>query len=388
MKRLKQLLEGLGRTVTRWLGIGAVGAAGVCGTLSLAAEPVPPSVPRETGLCLDRSPSMQGARFRAARQGAKLFINLLGDERLWCLFTLLRTVGFAGDAVTDEFRLKDGRSEAMKWIDHLEHAPCTDYGAALKACRWGDETPIIILGDGEQTIGSPQDVVDYVTNRLPRGVTLHTFAAGCQPGSEAERLLSRMAAMTGGSFAHIRDSEEMVRAFVETAIRVGNYRGCTPSEDVLEFDAASGRVVAFAYDGEVAFELDGKPLPPVVEYDAQLPGEDVQVRTVVLNAPGRLTVRLVNPRTKNSRLGTVLRTDKPRAELLIESHDGRVQPGSTVPAEILFEKRSGEEFDPRDTVEAEIELIDERGRHGSEKTVRNGLSTTVSPLLLSSFCSW
>lgn len=177
----------------------------------------------ETALVVDRSGSMAGDKLRAAVEGGKLFTAILpqGDA--------VRLVAFDGAASSATFRIDSsgGRDQALRWLDKLSARGGTDYLTALQAIT---ESPsaIVFLSDGEHG-GSPEAVLELVQRRFVGRTTIHTIAIQTVASSPAEKLLVDMAAATGGTFTRVEQSEQLVKALVGIAIRLGNYRagsGC------------------------------------------------------------------------------------------------------------------------------------------------------------------
>ena len=172
---------------------------GVCLCLLLPASAADTIV-----LYVDCSGSMAGRKAKAAMEGAKLAMAMAGDSTI-------SIVAFSEVAVAGTFSIPRDRDQAIKWVDSFHIDGSTNYIAALKAVELPAGAVGIFLSDGEpNTGGDPREILDYLKAHT-KG-TLHTISVGCPAGSEAERLLTQMAAIKGGSFTRRRGRRRIVGA--------------------------------------------------------------------------------------------------------------------------------------------------------------------------------
>ncbi|MEZ5941111.1 MAG: hypothetical protein R3C18_06950 [Planctomycetaceae bacterium] len=280
--------------------------------------------------------------------------------------------------------MNDGTScgKACQWIDRLSTGGGTNYLAPFEESSLKDGTHVLFLSDGAHN-GSQQELLRYVQEELAGHITIDTVAVECAAGSEAEISLQQMAALTGGSYARIENSETLVQRLAEILVRFSGYRQHTPQERKLDLSAVSGRVLAFGYDGAPQIENAAQKLSGAI-HRALLPGEDVLVTSTELTTPGPVTIRLLQSETNQSRLGEIFRGDLPKAKLTVDADRGVVGAGRTISPVAEFTRPDGTPIDPRGNSEiaASFELVDETGKvvadaPGQPLPNRPGLGTTM-----------
>ena len=315
----------------------------------------------EAEICLDVSGSMTASKLGAAKEGAKLFTAIVGDQHR------VRVIAFSGQVnCTKSFSLKNGQRSVNQWIDGLQCGGQTNYLEAIRALPAHGSATVIFLSDGEDN-GSASEVLREVSSRPE--LRIHTIAVGCQPSSPAAELLSKMAAKTRASFTHADSAEAIVRQFVRIALRQGRYRGHAPGTRTVQLGTAGGPVMAFAYDGKAAF----KGVASVDrEHTASLPDETVHMAVTDSAQCRSVTIQLESPQTKDSRLGEVYVRCLPMHEFrLAQGCQGGCRPGSPVGGTFEFSNENGHAVNPKQPgVSAEFRIVDSEGKAvGTAKAV-------------------
>lgn len=333
----------------------------------------------DTGIAIDLSGSMKGEKAAAAKQGAKLLTFVLASgERL-------AAAGFGTQVTYKSFVLTSDqtREDAMQFVDRLTIGGGTDYTAALSAAWPNDMCFLVFLSDGEHQAGPTSDVIQRVREEFVGRIQIHTVGVEVDAGSAAERLLQEMAVLTGGSYVRVERSEELVQALVAIAVRMGDYRTHQPKNHELQLDAAPGRLLAFAYDGEL--KLSTTPLASSRHHLATLPGEDVEARALILTQPSSIRVMLRSPRAPSARLGEVHVDYLPRGHLRLGTRDGRAPAGGTVRADVALSTPTGDTIDAAQHPEitGRARLIDAEGKQHANVTLQadsNGYLSADVPL--------
>ena len=302
---------------------------------------------------VDVSSSMEGSRIRAAREGLKLLAAIADSD------DELVVVSFSDTANSQSYSLAStaDRYKAMRAIDGIVANGSTNYLSALQCPDLVAGNRAAFFSDGEHG-GTPQELFDFVRTKLPAGLELRTIGVECETGGPAETALMQMASLTGGSYARASTSEEIVRQFVELAIRQGAYRGHQPSDDTVTLNGAVGRVLVFAYDGDVAIEGGGSPFL----HRAELPGERVSFASVDCASPADLVVRLTNSTGKHSRLGDVYVSYLPSQQFNVDVPNGTVATGSSVRTAFGFSDKGGQNVDPAGNATATVDVLDALGQ--------------------------
>jgi hypothetical protein len=313
--------------------------------------------PNTVAFYLDHSSSMDGAKARAMKEGAKLAAAIL-DDRQRIVVIPFSTAARA--SAPFPLRTPDERRAAMRYIDSVPVTGGTDYLAALRAARLPEGTPSIFLSDGEHG-GDPQAVLDHIRRRPPGPI--HTVAVECRPNSPADQLLGQMAARTGGHHLRVDNSEALVRAFIELARTLGDYRTYRPDEDSITCPRAAGKVVAFGFDATPTFVAGMPASGTVFSHTARLPGEAVTVAALDLPPQGGVTIRATGKRTPRGRLAAILRGDLVRTRMTLSPPGGTAGTGSRITATTDFHDRDGKAVDPRgrNDLTSEYQVLDARG---------------------------
>lgn len=332
-----------------WLHLARVAAA-VCFLVGVCSE----AEARRYLSFIDVSGSMSGERLRAAREGAKLFVSMLEPT------DTVQLISFGDSAsVSQVFSLtKSSETKAAHhWIDQLETAGGTNYLAALKAIQSGSNTIAVFLSDGQHN-RADKEVVDFLAGL--NNLQLHTIGIELDAGGSGSMLLRRMASETGGTYCRVSSSEELVRRFAAIAVQAGRYRGHHPTETSLNLQGAVGRVLLFAFDGQISTNGSSDPLNAHL---AKLPGEDVSFATAKFVSPTNFSVSLTAANSPKSRLGEIYVGHLLKHKFTVESSDGSLQSGGTVRSFFQFEDSNGLQVDVRGQkdVAAFVEVVDENG---------------------------
>ena len=306
-----------------------------------------------TVLFVDCSGSMQGPKSTAAKEGAKLMVAMAEEG------TELVIVAFNDMAAAQKFSMARDREAAKRWIDTFRIDGSTDYLAALQAAQLPAGAQGIFLSDGEHNAGPAIQVLDFLKAHA-KG-RLHTISVGCPAGSEAESLLTQMAAITGGSFARVEDSEALVRKIVEIAVHTGQYRTYRPHEDTVSLKGCSGRILAFGYDSIPTVESNPPFSGPVYRHHADLP-ENVDLASIDLPGPTDVTLRATQKRFERGRLGDVHRNDQPLAKTEFHTSSGQVAAGEQLRASVHFTDRQGTPIPANPNLAAKVQLLDSSQR--------------------------
>ena len=299
---------------------------------------------------VDCSGSMAGTKAKAATEGAKLAIAMAPSSTI-------SIVAFNEVAVAGTFSIPPDREAALKWVQSFRIDGSTNYTAALKAADLPAGAVGIFISDGEpNTGGGSSEILDYLKTHT-KG-TLHTISVGCPAGSTAEGLLMQMAAIKGGSFTRVEDgAESLVRTMVRLVGNAGHYRAYRPDQESIAF-RATGRILAFAYDGRPTISAVPAASAPLCIHHADLPGEKVDLSVNDFPQPAEVTLALADKRGPRARLGDIHRADLPKAELTVDTKDGRVAAGDHLQATLRFSTPAGKPIAPNRNLSAQVELLD------------------------------
>lgn len=305
-------------------------------------------------IVIDKSGSMAGKKIEEAKEGAKLAIAILDSQKQVLI------VDFNDTARKAPFSLltPNHRQAAMAHIESMTATGGTSYLAALQAADLAPGVPVIFLSDGMPS-EAPGQVLDYLKNH-PSG-PLFTIAVEAPP--DAAKLLAQMAAMTGGTFVAVEKSEDLVKALLDIAKALAQYRSYKPHEDTVRCRAAAGKIIAFGFDAVPAITTAGSPAKALFEHEARLPGEQVRLSAIDLPVPTDILIKAAQKRTPQGRLGAILRPDLARAEMEITPPGGNAPAGGTVTAKTRFSDPQGNPIDPRrrPDLASEFQVIDQAG---------------------------
>jgi hypothetical protein len=314
-----------------------------------------PSRKAIVSLYLDTSGSMAGKRAQAMTQAAKLLLATLDHNQEVVI------VPFNHAARASRFSLATPleRDAAMRFIDSLVINGGTDYLYALKAGKLPAGTPGIFLSDGEHN-GDPAPVLAYVKKEKPGPL----FTVAIEAPAKADKLLTEMAALTGGNHVRVEHSEALVNAFLDIAKHLGNYRTYTPKEDRVECKNVVGKLIAFGFDAVP--EIKGQPAfaQALYQHQATLPGEHVHLASIDLAKPTAVTIEATNKRSANGRLAAILRQDLLRAEMKLHAPDGKAGTGTHLRVTTRVFDSQGNIVDPRRRTDvfSSYQLLDQSGK--------------------------
>ena len=302
---------------------------------------------------IDISASMKAdKKLSNAGAGLNLFAAVLQDD------DTLTVIAFNDSLVVHgPFTMATDRHRVERLTSQLDASGGTDYLQALKAMSGRLESSVgVFLSDGAHH-GRSDEVLEYVERNLAGDLPLHTIAVGCAHQSAAEQLLSRMAAATDASYSRVESSENLVRCFLNIALRSGNYRGYQPSKNEVTLSGLQGTLLSFAYDGKVN-------LSSSIERNHlfTLPGENVNFAVSKPPAGEAVLVSLIDPASGQSRLGAVYTDGLPQHWLEIENRLPKYPPGSTIRLTLKFlDPRTQREVPINRDVSASIELTGQAG---------------------------
>jgi hypothetical protein len=299
---------------------------------------------------VDCSGSMAAdGKSQAAREGAKLFVAM-GENS-----SDLVIVPFNHTALIGKFSMPRDRDMALKWIDAFRADGGTDYLTALKVAELPPAAEGVFLSDGGPN-SPPAEIFQFLKAHC-KG-KLHTVAIDCPAGSPPEKLLMEMAALTGGSFTNVENSEALVTAMLALATRLGRYRSHRPDQDSVQFRASTGRILAFGYDGVPEISASPTCASAILRHHAALPEQKVDLAALDLTTTTDVTLRLTRKRTATARLGDIHRSDLPEAHVEVETKGGRVAGGDTLKATVRFIDRDGHPVPPNSNLSAEVQILD------------------------------
>lgn len=307
---------------------------------------------------IDVSKSMNdNDKLKHAAAGAELFAWVLQIK------DSLSLIAFNNQAASHgPFSMETDLASVEQLTANLRASGGTDYLQALKALPLTENnTHAVFLSDGAH-IGEPDDVINYVEQHLADQVTIHTISVGCPNGSNAERLLSRMAVVTDGSYSRVESSEELVRTFLRIAMQTREYRGFEPSKDEVTISGLQGSVLAFAYDGEPNLSV-----PVERGRQFKLPGETVSLAVASPSAGETVVVKLLERASPTARLGAVYTDGLPTHKLTILNHSSSYEAGTELSLLTRFHHPESKRPVPVTSgASAEVELLDDSGNSVSK----------------------
>jgi|GEM_PF-5046401 len=302
----------------------------------------------------DVSESMKGSKIEAVKESMALLTAIVDQN------VRLQFIAFNDQVQTSSIHAADSpenQKDFDQFIASLQALGATNYLNPVNTRKWASPSVGIFLSDGMHN-GNALEVRDAVKAQMHGRMQLHTVAIDCdQP--DAEQLLIEMATATGGSFCSARTSEDVVRRFVEVGVRHGSYRSHRPVESAIVLRRAVGRVLAFAYDGEIDIRSSA-PLN-VRKHVANLPGESVALVSVICEQPTDLTISLMNPKKSTARLGDVYVQDLPTQTFDVDAPSGSVATGSIVQASFGF-SHAGQSVQPGIGTAAQVDVLDNGGQ--------------------------
>lgn len=298
----------------------------------------------------DKSRSMlENGKLKSAQEGLKLFVAMAGAD------DTLRIVSFDDVATVSpvfELRTEADRARCCEYIDSIKANGRTDYLSALRATEIPENAIGIFLSDGAHH-GPADQVYQFIDDQLPSSVVLHTIAVGCPANSPPDQLLAEMAGRTDGSHSRVDSSEQLVQQFLRLGVQTGSYRGYQPTTRELRISRVSGRLLAFAYDGDVSTDS-----AVTRQHRALLPGEDVHMAVVDSKAIHDVHLKLDRATTGHARLGTVYVNDLPKHQLSIEKSQRFYSPGQVLGLALTFHDSSGNPTAANPKVSGLFELLD------------------------------
>jgi hypothetical protein len=315
------------------------------------AEQAPQAIP----IIIDVSGSMAGKRIDAAKEGAKLAVAILDSHQQVVVVDFNNTARRAAFALLTP----NQRLAAMAHIDALHADAGTNYLAALQTAALSPHAPAIFLSDGEHN-GSPAEVLDFLKAN-PAG-PLFTVAIEAPP--KAAKLLAEMAAITGGTFVAVENSEALVKTLVGIAQSLAHYRSYQPREELIRCRGARGKIIAFGFDAVPALTVAGAPAKLAYEHLASLPGEQVRLAALDLPSAADLVIQATQKRSPQGRLGAILRQDLVRAKMDVAAPGGKAAAGADLRVTTTLTDRDGLPVDPRrrPDVSSDFQLFDQDGR--------------------------
>ena len=137
-------------------------------------------LPKDILLVLDRSGSMEGAKFRQAQEALRYILKKLNPEDRFYLETFSSSVEVYAPGLSPASEAE----QALVWVDRLQSAGSTDINRALleavSAVQNERPTYLIFLTDGIPTQGEldTNHILDNVLRSAPAGMRLFSFGVG------------------------------------------------------------------------------------------------------------------------------------------------------------------------------------------------------------------
>ncbi len=180
-------------------------------------EHKPQRPPVNVAIVLDRSGSMGGAKLENAKQAAKEALARLGGDDVVSVITFESEV----QVIVPATKLND-RDRVMRAIDEIHTGGSTAIFAGVskgaeELRKFKDPKQIsrmVLLSDGLANVGpsSPEELGRLGASLAKEGITVTTLGLGLDYN---ERLMSKLAQMSDGNHAFIKDPKELASVFQE-----------------------------------------------------------------------------------------------------------------------------------------------------------------------------
>ncbi|MEI6535914.1 MAG: VWA domain-containing protein [Verrucomicrobiaceae bacterium] len=226
----------------------------------------PKRPPVNVAIVLDRSGSMNGAKLENAKQAAKEALARLGGDDVISVITFESEV----QVIVPATKLND-RDRVMHAIDEIRAGGSTAIFAGVskgaeELRKFKDPKQIsrmVLLSDGLANVGpsSPEELGRLGASLAKEGITVTTLGLGLDYN---ERLMSKLAQMSDGNHAFIKDPKELASVFQEEF------------GDILSVVAQDLRVVIQCAEGVRPVRVLGR--------EADIRGERVEVTMNQLRA--------------------------------------------------------------------------------------------------------
>lgn len=202
-------------------------------------------MPKDVLLVLDRSGSMEGEKFKQAKEALRYILKQLNPEDRFYLEAFSTGISTYASGL----RSVEEVPEALQWVDQLGSTGSTDINRALleaAAVVQADRpTYLIFLTDGLPTIGemATQNILDNFLRSAPKNLRLFSFGVGYDVDTV---LLDSLSADHSGTSTYVKprmDINETLSSFYEKISQP------VLTDLKLDFDALS------------VFDLYPQPLP-------------------------------------------------------------------------------------------------------------------------------
>lgn len=180
-------------------------------------EHKPQRPPVNVAIVLDRSGSMGGSKLENAKQAAKEALARLGGDDVVSVITFESEV----QVIVPATKLND-RDRVMRAIDEIRTGGSTAIFAGVskgaeELRKFKDPKQIsrmVLLSDGLANVGpsSPEELGRLGASLAKEGITVTTLGLGLDYN---ERLMSKLAQMSDGNHAFIKDPKELASVFQE-----------------------------------------------------------------------------------------------------------------------------------------------------------------------------
>lgn len=177
----------------------------------------PKRPPVNVAIVLDRSGSMRGAKLENAKKAAKEALARLGGDDVVSVITFESEV----QVIVPATKLND-RERVMRAIDEIREGGSTAIFAGVskgaeELRKFKDPKQIsrmVLLSDGLANVGpaSPEELGRLGASLAKEGITVTTLGLGLDYN---ERLMSKLAQMSDGNHAFIKDPKELASVFQE-----------------------------------------------------------------------------------------------------------------------------------------------------------------------------
>ncbi len=180
-------------------------------------ETKPKRAPVNVAIVLDRSGSMGGAKLENAKQAAKEALARLGGDDVVSVITFESEV----QVIVPATKLND-RERVLRAIDEIRAGGSTAIFAGVskgaeELRKFKDPKQIsrmVLLSDGLANVGpaSPEELGRLGASLAKEGITVTTLGLGLDYN---ERLMSKLAQMSDGNHAFIKEPKELASVFQE-----------------------------------------------------------------------------------------------------------------------------------------------------------------------------